>query len=56
MWRKTEDNCQLSKGMEKCTAEKDIWMKPMKYWAILDQEAVESSIKHSISVCRRKLS
>ena len=23
-------------------------MKPMKYWAILDQEAVESSIKHII--------
>ena len=29
----------MSKGIEKCTAEKDIWMKPMKYWAILDQEA-----------------
>ena len=35
MWRKTEDNCQMSKGIEKCTAEKDIWMKPMKYWGYL---------------------
>ena len=37
----------MSKGIEKCTAEKDIWMKPMKYWAILDQEAVESFISIS---------